>query len=233
MRDRHGPGGAPPRRPRGNRGLLTQRRGTRHPRHGARVHHPRGDAPGAEVLRRERGAPARPRPATSCASCSSRRKQFGFWGLSTPEEYGGMDLPAVTAVADLDRDRAAPSCRSASAARRTTSCSTPTRSRSGSTCSRPSRASGISCFAITEPGAGSDAANIRLTRPPRRRRLDPQRREDVHHQRQRRRLRHRGRGHRPGEGRPQAAAPPRSWSTGRWAGARSSSRRWARAARPR
>ena len=33
----------------------------------------------------------------------------------------------------------------------------------------------LSCFAITEPGAGSDAANIRLARPPRRRRLGPRR----------------------------------------------------------
>src|ERR1044071_6575420 len=24
-----------------------------------------------------------------------KAKEFGFWGLSTPEEYGGMDLPAV------------------------------------------------------------------------------------------------------------------------------------------
>src|SRR3569833_1128995 len=25
-----------------------------------------------------------------------KAKKFGFWGLSTPEEYGGMNLPAVT-----------------------------------------------------------------------------------------------------------------------------------------
>src|ERR1700712_3954884 len=24
-----------------------------------------------------------------------KAKKFGFWGLSTPEEYGGVDLPAV------------------------------------------------------------------------------------------------------------------------------------------
>ena len=49
----------------------------------------------------------------------------------------------------------------------------------------------IAAFCLTEPGAGSDAASIRTTAVPRRRRLDPQRREALDHQRRHRRLLHR------------------------------------------
>ena len=47
-----------------------------------------------EVLRREREH----RPGLERGELRElqlKAKQFGFWGLSTPEEYGGMDLPAV------------------------------------------------------------------------------------------------------------------------------------------
>jgi alkylation response protein AidB-like acyl-CoA dehydrogenase len=90
-----------------------------------------------------------------------KAKKFGFWGLSTPEEYGGMDLPAVLqsliwtevgrtfvqfkfggeadnilyyANEDQKREFLLPTI----------------------------EGDRISCFAITEPGAGSDAANIKL-----------------------------------------------------------------------
>ena len=91
-----------------------------------------------------------------------KAKKFGFWGLSTPEEYGGMALPAVLqsliwtevgrtfvqfkfggeadnilyyANADQQREYLVPTI----------------------------EGDRISCFAITEPGAGSDAANIKLS----------------------------------------------------------------------
>ena len=91
-----------------------------------------------------------------------KAKKFGFWGLSTPEEYGGMNLPAVTqslvwtevgrtyvqfkfggeadnilyyANEDQKREYLIPTI----------------------------EGDRISCFAITEPGAGSDAANIKLS----------------------------------------------------------------------
>ncbi|XVV11982.1 acyl-CoA dehydrogenase family protein [Actinoplanes sp. CA-131856] len=91
-----------------------------------------------------------------------KAKKFGFWGLSTPEEYGGMNLPAVMqsliwtevgrtfvqfkfggeadnilyyANEDQKREFLIPTI----------------------------EGERISCFAITEPGAGSDAANIKLS----------------------------------------------------------------------
>ncbi|GAA0507561.1 acyl-CoA dehydrogenase [Paractinoplanes deccanensis] len=91
-----------------------------------------------------------------------KAKKFGFWGLSTPEEYGGMNLPAVLqsliwtevgrtfiqfkfggeadnilyyANEDQKREYLIPTI----------------------------EGDRISCFAITEPGAGSDAANIKLS----------------------------------------------------------------------
>nr|WP_296071930.1 acyl-CoA dehydrogenase family protein [uncultured Actinoplanes sp.] len=90
-----------------------------------------------------------------------KAKKFGFWGLSTPEAYGGMDLPAVLqsliwtevgrtfvqfkfggeadnilyyANEDQKKEYLLPTI----------------------------EGERISCFAITEPGAGSDAANIKL-----------------------------------------------------------------------
>ena len=57
----------------------------------------------------------------------------------------------------------------------------------------------LGCFALTEPGAGSDAAGLRTHRPPRRRRLRPERQQGVHHQRHRRRRRPGLRHRRPGE----------------------------------
>jgi len=114
-----------------------------------------------EVLRRER----RGEPGLTLDERSElqlKAKKFGFWGLSTPEEYGGMALPAVTQAlifsevgrsfvpfrfggeADNilyyanDAQRAEYLLPTISGERR-------------------------SCFAITEPGAGSDAANIKTS----------------------------------------------------------------------
>jgi acyl-CoA dehydrogenase len=113
-----------------------------------------------EALRRERAH----RPGLELSELrelQQKAKKFGFWGLSTPEEYGGMDLPAVmqsllwTAVGrtfvqfrfggeadnilyhgndEQKREYLIPTI----------------------------EGDRISCFAITEPGAGSDAANIKL-----------------------------------------------------------------------
>src|SRR4051794_16451097 len=47
-----------------------------------------------EVLRRERNhQPGLDR--SELRELQLKAKKFGFWGLSTPEEYGGMNLPAV------------------------------------------------------------------------------------------------------------------------------------------
>jgi alkylation response protein AidB-like acyl-CoA dehydrogenase len=90
-----------------------------------------------------------------------KAKAFGFWGLATPESYGGMDLPAVTQSliwTELGRTfiqfrfggEADNILFEADASQRKEYL-------------EPTIAGDrISCFAITEPGAGSDAANIRL-----------------------------------------------------------------------
>lgn len=114
-----------------------------------------------EVLRRERAHQPGLEPS-ELRELQLKAKKFGFWGLSTPQEYGGMDLPAVTQSliwTEIGR------------------------------CFVPFRFGGeadnilyfadedqkeeyllptiagdrVSCFAITEPGAGSDAANIKLS----------------------------------------------------------------------
>ncbi|WP_433370432.1 acyl-CoA dehydrogenase family protein [Actinoplanes sp. CA-142083] len=90
-----------------------------------------------------------------------KAKKFGFWGLSTPEEYGGMDLPAVlqsliwtevgrTFVQFKFGGEADNILYYANDAQKDEFL-------------RPTiEGDRISCFAITEPGAGSDAANIKL-----------------------------------------------------------------------
>jgi len=118
----------------------------------------------AEVLRRERAhEPGLTRDELRELQLKARR--FGFWGLSTPQDHGGMDLPAVTqslvwtevgrtfvpfrfggeadnilyyANSDQKREYLLPTI----------------------------EGDRISCFAITEPDAGSDAANIRMSAKP-------------------------------------------------------------------
>jgi acyl-CoA dehydrogenase len=114
-----------------------------------------------EVLRRERAGLPGLEPST-LRELQDKARAFGFWGLSTPEEYGGMALPAlVQSLIWTEAGR----------------------------CIVPFRFGGeadnilyyandeqreqyllptiegerLSCFALTEPGAGSDAANIRFS----------------------------------------------------------------------
>jgi acyl-CoA dehydrogenase len=114
-----------------------------------------------EVLRRERSHRLG-LERSELVELQHKAKAFGFWGLSTPEQDGGMNLPAMLqaliagelgrtfvpfsfggeadnilyyADADQRKEFLEPTI---SGERR-------------------------SCFAITEPGAGSDAANIRLS----------------------------------------------------------------------
>jgi acyl-CoA dehydrogenase len=115
----------------------------------------------AEVLRRERNhQPGLER--SELVELRQKAKKFGYWGLGTPEQYGGMELPAVMqsliwtevgrtfvpfsfggeadnilyyANEEQQREFLLPTI----------------------------EGERISCFAITEPGAGSDAANIKLS----------------------------------------------------------------------
>lgn len=91
-----------------------------------------------------------------------KAKKFGFWGLATPEEYGGMDLPAVTQSliwTEIGRSHVpfrfggeADNILFHANAEQKREFLIPT-----------IEGERISCFAITEPGAGSDAANIRMS----------------------------------------------------------------------
>ena len=114
-----------------------------------------------EVLRRERAhQPGIER--SELRELQLKAKKFGFWGLSTPEQYGGMDLPALmqsliwteigrTFVPFRFGGEADNILFFADDAQREEYL-VPT-----------IEGDRISCFAITEPGAGSDAANIRLS----------------------------------------------------------------------
>ncbi|MEQ4304895.1 acyl-CoA dehydrogenase family protein [Plantactinospora sp. B6F1] len=114
----------------------------------------------SEVLRRERAHQPGLR-RDELRELQLKAKAFGFWGLDTPEEYGGMALPAVTqSLIWTETGRSFVPFRfggeadnilfEADAAQREEFL-IPT-----------IQGDRISCFAITEPGAGSDVANIRL-----------------------------------------------------------------------
>jgi alkylation response protein AidB-like acyl-CoA dehydrogenase len=91
-----------------------------------------------------------------------KAKKFGFWGLSTPEEYGGMNLPAVLqSLIWTEVGRTFVQFRFGGEAdnilyyaneQQKAEFLVPT-----------IEGDRISCFAITEPGAGSDAANIKFS----------------------------------------------------------------------
>ena len=113
-----------------------------------------------EVLQRERRhGPGLER--SELRELQLKARTFGFWGLSTPEEYGGMDLPAVlqsliwtevghTFVPFRFGGEADNILYEANEEQRREYL-VPT-----------IEGERISCFAITEPEAGSDAANITL-----------------------------------------------------------------------
>ncbi|MGI5151166.1 acyl-CoA dehydrogenase family protein [Plantactinospora sp. CA-294935] len=114
----------------------------------------------SEVLRRERAHQPGLR-RDELRELQLKAKAFGFWGLDTPEEYGGMALPAVTQSliwTEIGRSfvpfrfggEADNILFEADAAQREEFL-IPT-----------IEGDRVSCFAITEPGAGSDVANIRL-----------------------------------------------------------------------
>lgn len=115
----------------------------------------------SEVLRRERaGQPGL--QADELEELQHKAKSFGFWGLSTPEEYGGMNLPAVMqALIAQELGRTFVPFRFGGEADNILYYANDEQRKEYLL----PTISGVrhSCFAITEPGAGSDAANIRLS----------------------------------------------------------------------
>ncbi|MEW2445095.1 acyl-CoA dehydrogenase family protein [Micromonospora marina] len=114
----------------------------------------------AEVLRRERAhQPGLDR--SELRELQLKAKKFGFWGLATPEEYGGMALPAVTqSLIWTELGRSFVPFRFGGEADNILFHATEEQKREFLIPTIEGER--ISCFAITEPGAGSDAANIKL-----------------------------------------------------------------------
>ena len=89
----------------------------------------------------------------------AKARSFGFWGLSTPQEYGGMGLPAVTQ--SLVHTELAKTCvpfRFGGEADNILYAADPAQQEEYL---KPTiEGERLGCFALTEPGAGSDAAAI-------------------------------------------------------------------------
>jgi alkylation response protein AidB-like acyl-CoA dehydrogenase len=115
----------------------------------------------AEVLRNERAG--RPGIAPDVLrDLQNKARRSGFWGVNTPEEYGGMDLGAVmAAIVMMECGRSfVPFAFGGYADNILYACNEEQRERYLIPAIEGER---ISCFAITEPGAGSDARNIRAS----------------------------------------------------------------------
>ncbi|MEU4382144.1 acyl-CoA dehydrogenase family protein [Micromonospora echinofusca] len=114
-----------------------------------------------ELLRRERAHRPGLEP-DELRELQLKARAFGFWGLATPEAYGGMDLPAVTqSLIWTELGRSYVPFRFGGEADNILFRANEDQQREFliPTIEGERR----SCFAITEPGAGSDAANIRLS----------------------------------------------------------------------
>jgi alkylation response protein AidB-like acyl-CoA dehydrogenase len=114
-----------------------------------------------EVLRRERNhLPGLDR--SELRELQLKARKFGFWGLSTPEEYGGMNLSAVMqSLIWTEIGRTFVPFRFGGEADNILYLANDEQKREYLIPTIEGER--ISCFALTEPGAGSDAANIRLT----------------------------------------------------------------------
>jgi len=117
-----------------------------------------------EVLRRERRhEPGLRRDELRALQLKAR--EFGFWGLSTPEQYGGMNLPAVmqSLIWTEIGHSFVPFRFGGEADNILYLCNEDQKREFLIPTIEGER---ISCFAITEPGAGSDAANIKMSARP-------------------------------------------------------------------
>ena len=113
-----------------------------------------------DVLRRER----RHEPGITreeLLDLQRKARAFGFWGLSTPEEYGGMNLPAVMqSLIWTELGRTFVPFRFGGEADNILYMANEEQKREYLIPTIEGER--LSCFAITEPGAGSDAANIKM-----------------------------------------------------------------------
>ncbi|SMD09716.1 Acyl-CoA dehydrogenase [Kibdelosporangium aridum] len=114
-----------------------------------------------EVLRRERSGQPGIEPS-EMRELQLKAKESGFWGVLTPEEYGGMNLGAVmAALLESELGRSFVPFRFGGSADNILFYANDEQKE---TYLKPTIAGDRkSCFAITEPGAGSDARAIRAT----------------------------------------------------------------------
>lgn len=114
-----------------------------------------------EVLRNERAGMAGLDPDV-LRGLQMKARRAGFWGVNTPEEYGGMNLGAVmSAIIAMETGRTfVPFSFGGWADNILYACDEQQRQRYLIPTIEGER---TACFAITEPGAGSDARNIRAT----------------------------------------------------------------------
>ena len=112
-----------------------------------------------EVLRNERaGRPGVERAVIRGLQLKARRS--GFWGVLTPEEYGGMNLgPVMAAIIAMETGRTFVPFQFGGAADNILYFANDEQKRRYLIPTIEGER--ISCFAITEPGAGSDARSIR------------------------------------------------------------------------
>ncbi|TRY27377.1 acyl-CoA dehydrogenase [Brevibacillus sp. LEMMJ03] len=114
-----------------------------------------------QVLRNEReGRPGITRE--EIRALQLKAKELGFWGINTPEEYGGANLgPIMTALITMELGRTfVPFTFGGSADNILYYCNEEQKQRYLIPVINGERRS---CFALTEPGAGSDARNIKMS----------------------------------------------------------------------
>lgn len=113
-----------------------------------------------EVLRRERaGQPGLPHE--ELRALQRRAREFGFWGLGTPAEYGGAELPALTQ--SLVWTEIGHSFVPFAFGGETDVILYQANESQRETYLLPAiEGERASCFAVTEPGAGSDLTAIRM-----------------------------------------------------------------------
>src|ERR1700712_5654095 len=112
-----------------------------------------------QVLRNEREGRPGLEPG-QLKTLQDKAKAAGFWGIGTPEEYGGTDLgPIMSAIVAIESGRTFVPFRFGGTADNILYSGTEEQKQAYliPTINGERR----SCFAITEPGAGSDARNIR------------------------------------------------------------------------
>jgi acyl-CoA dehydrogenase len=114
-----------------------------------------------QVLKNEReGRPGITREEIK--ALQQKAKAIGFWGINTPEEYGGANLgPIMSALITMELGRTfVPFNFGGSADNILYHCNEEQKKKYLIPMINGERRS---CFAITEPGAGSDARNIRMS----------------------------------------------------------------------